>query len=477
MKDIDQKTLDEYSHNAVFALKDSRPGFSASTVFTGPQIFGMYVAVVLFSFFIFLNIIETLYIINILFTLFLLFNFAFKYLLIWQGANTDKDKRVQRKDIEAMLDEELPIYSILVPMYKEPQMLPYMVENLDKLDYPPEKLDIKIVLEADDAETIQMADDLNLGSNYQVIITPHSLPKTKPKACNFALNFCKGKYVTIYDAEDRPDPDQLKKALICFKVSGKQTAVVQARLNYFNPNENWITRMFTMEYSLWFDFFLPALDRMNFPIPLGGTSNHFDSEILNSIGGWDPFNVTEDADLGLRIYQLGKKVEVIDSTTFEEANTQFGNWIRQRSRWLKGYMQTYLVHMRAPLHLYRTVGFKGFLSFQFFIGGTFVNALIVLFLYAVFVIWAITKTTMFEPIFPDKLLYLNFINLIFGNVFFIYIHMLGVYKRRYLSLIPYALTAPFYWCMLSIACYKGLYQLFMKPFYWEKTTHGLSKEL
>jgi cellulose synthase/poly-beta-1,6-N-acetylglucosamine synthase-like glycosyltransferase len=303
------------------------------------------------------------------------------------------------------------------------------------------------------------------------------MPKTKPKACNYALYFSKGEYITIYDAEDRPEKDQLKKAIACFHKSAPTTAVVQARLNYFNPDENWITKMFTMEYSLWFDFFLPALERLKVPIPLGGTSNHFKASVLKSIGGWDPFNVTEDADLGIRFYQTGYTVEVLNSTTFEEANTQFGNWIRQRSRWLKGYMQTYLVHMRDPIYLYRTIGLKGFLAFQFFIGGTFFTALIAPFLYLIYFTWLFSNTTIFESIFTPTLLYISIINLLIGNSFFIYIHMIGVFKRKYFNLIPTAMTTPLYWIMLSIAGYKGLHQLFFNPFYWEKTQHGLSKEL
>ncbi len=476
----DKLTLDmkkKFSDDAVFGLARSRKKFSAIQVFTPVQLLLLYLMTILSLYMSFFHTSDFFLTINILFTFFLLFNFFFKYLLIWHGSGSSKEKKIKMKDVEKLNDGDLPIYSIIVPMYKESNVLPFLVGNLDKLDYPKSKLDIKIVLEEDDLETINKARELDLPDQYEVIITPHSFPKTKPKACNYALNFCKGEYITIYDAEDRPEPGQLKKAIICFQRSGKDLAVVQAKLNYFNPNENWITRMFTMEYSLWFDFFLPALDRLDFPIPLGGTSNHFDMIVLRECGGWDPFNVTEDADLGLRIYQLGKNVKVIDSTTFEEANTQFGNWIRQRSRWLKGYMQTYLVHMRDPIHLYRSVGFRGFLAFQFFIGGTFFNAFIVLFLYGIFVIWAITKTMLFEPIFPDKLLYLNFFSLIVGNIFFIYIHMLGIYKRRFFALIPYVVMAPIYWLMLSIACYKGLYQLFYKPFYWEKTTHGLSKHL
>ena len=165
------------------------------------------------------------------------------------------------------------------------------------MNYPRSKLDIKLVLEENDFETIAAAKALALDATFEIIRVPHSEPKTKPKACNYALRFARGKYLTIYDAEDKPEPDQLKKAVAAFRRLGDKTACIQARLNYFNAEENWLTRMFTLEYSLWFDMFLPALDRLSVPIPLGGTSNHFDIEKLREVGAWDPFNVTEDADL------------------------------------------------------------------------------------------------------------------------------------------------------------------------------------
>jgi glycosyltransferase XagB len=465
------------SHNSVYALAETYPDYSAARVFIGKQVFIIYLAVSLFLFLAFHEPIKLFWAINVFFTIFLVTSFFFKFYLTWKGSHHSNDSKISKEEAAALDEKELPVYSILVPMYKEPEVLPHITKSLMSLDYPLERLDIKLVLEENDKETIDKALSLNLPEIFEIIRVPHSMPKTKPKACNYALFFTRGEYITIYDAEDRPEPDQLKKAIACFKRSAPNTAVVQARLNYFNPDENWITKMFTMEYSLWFDFFLPALERIKVPIPLGGTSNHFKASILKSIGGWDPFNVTEDADLGIRFYQTGYTVEVLNSTTYEEANTQFGNWIRQRSRWLKGYMQTYLVHMRNPIYLYRTIGMKGFLAFQFFIGGTFFTAFIGPFLYLIYFLWLFSNTSIFEAIFTPALTYISTINLLIGNSFFIYIHMIGVFKRRYFNLIPTAITTPFYWIMLSIASYKGLYQLFFNPFYWEKTQHGLSKEL
>ncbi|MEE7565732.1 glycosyltransferase [Xanthomonas sp. Kuri4-3] len=362
-------------------------------------------------------------------------------------------------------------------MYKEPDVLPILASALRKLDYPISKLDVKLVLEADDVETIDAAKRLGLEAFFEIIRVPPSQPKTKPKACNYALHFARGQLLTIYDAEDKPEPDQLKRVVAAFRKADPEVACIQARLNYYNAEENWLTRMFTLEYTLWFDFYLPALEYLRIPIPLGGTSNHFRLDVLRSVHAWDPYNVTEDADLGVRLIQQGYRVNVVNSTTFEEANVSVPNWIRQRSRWLKGYMQTWLVHMRDPVHLYRSTGFKGFWGFQFFVGGGFFTALGVPWLWGVYLIWLLTDTAMFETLFPPWLKGFALANLLIANGFFVYITMVAAFKRDYFRLAPYALTVPLYWLLQSVAAYKGLWQLIRNPFYWEKTTHGISKHM
>jgi cellulose synthase/poly-beta-1,6-N-acetylglucosamine synthase-like glycosyltransferase len=233
--------------------------------------------------------------------------------------------------------------------------------------------------------------------------------------------------------------------------------------------------MFTLEYSLWFDMFLPALDRLRVPIPLGGTSNHFDLEKLRKVGAWDPFNVTEDADLGMRFAGKGYRVGVVNSVTYEEANSHVGNWIRQRSRWIKGYMQTWLVNMRHPIRFLSSVGWPGFLSFQLFIGGTIVSGVVYPFLVIPFAWWLVTRTGAFQQYFPSWVLVFSMANLLVGNSCLIYLSMLAVAKRKHHALLPYALTVPGYWFLQSVAAYKALWQLVKNPFYWEKTTHGISK--
>jgi cellulose synthase/poly-beta-1,6-N-acetylglucosamine synthase-like glycosyltransferase len=378
-------------------------------------------------------------------------------------------------EARALREEDLPVFTVLVPMFREGKMVPGLARALRALDYPLGKLDIKIVLEAGDRETIEAARTLGLEGVFEIILVPPSKPQTKPKACNFALRFARGEYLVIYDAEDRPEPDQLRKVVATFRRSPPNTACLQCRLNYYNAAENWLTRMFTLDYALWFDHMLPGLERLNMPIPLGGTSNHFRTAVLRELHAWDPFNVTEDADLGIRIGQKGYRVGVVDSTTFEEASCQTGNWIRQRSRWIKGYMQTLLVHMRRPLHLIRHAGPLGFLGFVFFIGGTVLTGLLNPIFWALYLCWLVASVGSFDMLFPPILLFLALFNLLAGNGAFIYLTMLAPIHRRWLDLIPYSLTVFGYWVLMSIAAYKALYQLLRDPFFWEKTHHGVSQ--
>jgi cellulose synthase/poly-beta-1,6-N-acetylglucosamine synthase-like glycosyltransferase len=280
--------------------------------------------------------------------------------------------------------------------------------------------------------------------------------------------------VTIYDAEDQPEPDQLKKAVLAFRMGGSKLACVQARLNYFNRSENWLTRMFTLEYSQWFDFLLPGLDKLKMPIPLGGTSNHFRLNVLRKVRAWDPYNVTEDADLGIRLAQEGFTIGVINSTTFEEANGVFSSWIKQRSRWIKGYMQTWLVHMRHPIGLWRKVGWRGTFSFHFFIGAPPFLHLVNPFMWAITIAFYLLGDGEFGWLFPEPIGTLATFNLFFANLLLIYFGIVAALKRRYLDLVPTGLLQPLYWVMHAIAAYKALWQLIAKPHYWEKTEHGTS---
>jgi cellulose synthase/poly-beta-1,6-N-acetylglucosamine synthase-like glycosyltransferase len=463
------------SRQAVHHLASFDPERSAHIVFTREQRNGSLVLALLLAASLIAFPLPALIALNGLLNVFLFVSFVFRTLLCWMSCSEQVGLTVTDEEVRAISDRDLPLYSILVPMYKEPTVLPILAAALKRMDYPLSKLDIKLVLEEGDEETITAAKELALDSSFEIVRVPPSQPKTKPKACNYALRLCRGQYVTIYDAEDKPEADQLKKAVAAFRKLGQGTACIQARLNYFNAEENWLTRMFTLEYSLWFDMFLPALDRLRVPIPLGGTSNHFDLEKLREVGAWDPFNVTEDADLGLRFAAKGYHVSVVNSVTYEEANSHVGNWIRQRSRWVKGYMQTWLVNMRHPVKLLRRVGWSGFLTFQLFVGGTILSGLLYPFLVVPFLAWLLTRTAALHVLFPPGVLAVSLANLIVGNSCLIYLSMLAVAKRKHHALLPYALTVPGYWILQSLAAYKAVVQLITKPFYWEKTQHGISR--
>ena len=400
----------------------------------------------------------------------------YKFVLIYRTIGHEPELPISGAEV-ALLDATLlPRYTILVPLLHEAAVLPGLVRSLQELDYPKTKLDIKLLLEADDAETIRAARRLALGPHYDLVIVPPSEPRTKPKACNYGLLHARGEYVVILDAEDRPEPDQLKKAVVAFRKAPKDVACVQAKLNYWNREQNLLTRWFTIEYSQWFDLFLPGLNATGAPIPLGGTSNHFPVETLLELGAWDPFNVTEDADVGIRLARRGLRTAMIDSTTYEEANSRLYNWIRQRSRWVKGYIQTWLVHMRHPVRLWRELGTANFLSFQLVIGGTFLTMLLNPCFWGLTTLWALTEAGFIREIFPGLVYFAGSFNLLIGNFVFTYLNVAGTIRRGYSELVKYALFSPLYWALMSVGAWKGFAQLVTRPSYWEKTTHGLTEE-
>ena len=301
---------------------------------------------------------------------------------------------------------------------------------------------------------------------FEVLRVPDIQPRTKPKACNYALNFARGEFTVIFDAEDRPERDQLRKAVGAFRSLDAAVACLQARLNFYNADENWLTRLFALDYLLWFEVLLPGLDRMGVPMPLGGTSNHFRTAVLRELGGWDPFNVTEDADLGIRIAQLGKRVAMLDYTTFEEAPNSLPVWLKQRSRWLKGYMQTWLVHTRQPFALVRRAGLKGFLAFHFFIGGSVASSL------AAPLLWLMFALMLAHPSRGEAIAVSSLLG---GQTLMIVLASIVPLRRGWRDLMPYALTVTLYWALISLAAWRGFVQLIINPFHWEKTAHGLSR--
>jgi cellulose synthase/poly-beta-1,6-N-acetylglucosamine synthase-like glycosyltransferase len=360
-----------------------------------------------------------------------------------------------------------------VPLYREARVLPQLMRALAALEYPRDRLQVILVVEADDRETTAAVDRLAREPWLEVVRVPPSLPRTKPKAANFALRFAKGEFVVIYDAEDRPEPDQLRKAVTAFRQRDRRVACLQARLSFFNT-AHWMPRLAALDYQVWFGLLLQGLDRLGLPMPLGGTSNHFRTAVLRAVHAWDPFNVTEDADLGIRLGALGFRVAMLDSTTHEEAPIAVGAWIRQRSRWLKGYMQTWLVHCRRGPALVAQVGIGGFLAFHLFIGGAAASALINPLLWGLFLASMIVPIPLFAGDAGDAFSTISAFGIIGTNGLLTALAVAGSRRQNSRRRDPYALTVTAYWLLISIAAYRGLWHLIVRPFHWDKTEHGLS---
>jgi glycosyltransferase XagB len=373
-------------------------------------------------------------------------------------------------------EQDLPVYSVLVPLFREISVLPQLIGALSALRYPVDKLDIKLILEEEDILMQRAVAGIALAPHFEVIVVPASLPQTKPRALNFALQFSRGELLTIYDAEDIPDPDQLLKAARRFAGAPRDLACLQAQLTFYNPRENWLTRQFTAEYATLFGELLPALANHNLPLPLGGTSNHFRMDVLRSVGAWDPYNVTEDADLGLRLARFGYDTGVLDSFTYEEANTRFGNWMRQRARWLKGFLITWLVHMREPSLFMREMGPSGFWAAQVLTLGVFVSVLLHPLCMATTVVLCVLYPTLPRDAgIPVILLSsLNLAVLVAGYGVSFLLTRRALLRRGFKGWHGTLASMPVYWMLMSLAGWLALWQFFTRPFHWNKTEHGLS---
>jgi glycosyltransferase XagB len=333
------------------------------------------------------------------------------------------------------------------------------------------------VLEPHDVATQIALLQLDLGAPFEILVAPDTGPRTKPKALNAALALAKGTFTAVFDAEDRPARDQLHRALDAFLGNGSDIACVQARLTIDNTRDSWLARLFTAEYAGQFDVLLPGLAQLRLPLPLGGSSNHFRTQALRKAGGWDPYNVTEDADLGMRLARLGYRAAVISSTTYEEAPARVKPWIRQRTRWFKGWMQTWLVHMRHPLRIASELGLSGFLAFQLVVGGTVLSALV----HPLFIAVAgylLATNQLFDTggsVFAAALFWLYLGALVSGYLSSAALGLIGLKRRGLLRQGWVLLLMPLHWLLLSVAAWRALYQLLFNPFHWEKTAHGLAR--
>jgi cellulose synthase/poly-beta-1,6-N-acetylglucosamine synthase-like glycosyltransferase len=406
-----------------------------------------------------------------------LYLLAFAYCILWFQAMMGRPAPVTVGDDEArsVPDGELPTYTVLVAAYREANVIADTIRALEALEYPRHLLQLRLLLEADDRATIDAARETPHGPSLEIVEVPFAPPRTKPKACNYGLHMTTGELVTIYDAEDRPDPLQLRRAVVAFRRLPPDVACLQAQLHYHNVGENFITRCFGAEYLVWFSSLLPALAAMGGPVPLGGTSMHVRRDVLEAAGAWDAHNVTEDADLGVRLQRLGYRTEVLDSVTLEEANSDLVNWVKQRSRWYKGYLQTWLVHLRNPVRLWRELGTRGFVGFNVVVGATPLLAALNPVFWLLSFLWILGRPGIVQELFPAWVYYPALASLVGGNCLAVYRTVVGVWAAGRLDLLWAALCSPLYWVMMSIAAIRAIVQLVVDPSHWEKTVHGLGR--
>lgn len=445
----------------------------------------------------------------------------FMFLTLWRAGRFGGPRGLRPAPPTLVRESELPAVTILLPLYREERTLPHLLASVHRFDYPKDHIDAKLLLEEDDQITWRAVARLhgtrhdnvqfellpqgllvrdNEGREGTLVVdlvdVPRGTPKTKPRALNFGLKWARGDLVTIYDAEDRPERDQLKKVAAYFRAyPDPSLACVQCRLNYYNPDQSLLTRLFTIEYTMWFDSFLPAWERAGNVVLLGGTSNFFRTDILRRVGGWNPYNVTEDADLGVRLARAHYRTAVIDSTTWEEAVPRLRPWIRQRSRWLKGYMQTARDHLRRPVAMVREVGPWKTLSVAILTLSPFLN-FPVLATWSLFVIYWVNWLRP-GPLAPVA----ETIRAGYNHSLLVYYASMGTFAAGILltwmlsittiaarasrlkdpekagsmwAKMKFAYLLPLYYFLFFFPTCIAAYELVVRPNFWHKTTHGVS---
>jgi cellulose synthase/poly-beta-1,6-N-acetylglucosamine synthase-like glycosyltransferase len=378
-----------------------------------------------------------------------------------------------KEEIAALKDEELPIFSIIIPLYKEASVIRQIGDAMSSIDYPKDKLDAIITLEEYDKETIDAINEIGLPSFIRTLILPDVKPKTKPKALNVAFPHLKGEFLVIYDAEIVPEPTQLKKAVLAFRKHA-DIACLQIKLDHFNARETWVTKLFNAEFSFYYDLFLPGLQQLGVPLPLSGHSSLYRVDVIREIGAWDPYNVTEDAELGMRLYRKGYKTDMLESYSLEEATSTASAWVGQRTRWIKGFIQTTLVHLRHPLRFKQELGGWGkFFGFLIVVPGSVLVNILNLFYWVLLAAWFLTHSPIIQSYFPGPILYISVFSFLAGNFLFTYLNLIGSYRRGRYDMVKYSLLSPIYWLMLAWATLKASVEIIYKPHHWSKTVHGV----
>ncbi|MCE2992186.1 MAG: glycosyltransferase [Candidatus Jidaibacter sp.] len=380
----------------------------------------------------------------------------------------------QEKNPFFLTDDQLPTYTILIPLFYESSVIPSLINALSSFDYPKEKLQILLILEEEDKETLATIQENNPPNYFQTVVVPKSEPQTKAKACNYAMQFATGELTCIYDAEDRPDSLQLKIVANKFAISDKNVCCLQCRLFFYNGHENLLTSMFEIEYQGYYNFLLPIATYFKYPLPLGGSSNHFKTDYLIEIGGWDPHNVTEDADLGMRFAILGHSARIIYSFTREEATMTVSAWLRQRVRWFKGYFHTCFIYFRHPIQVIRSFQFKGVAFFLYILC---LSPFLMISSPILLILSVATYLSFFDfsvgaNIMLILITWINLVSTLMCTFLTSYI-VLSIPGHKYLRW-RWVLFV-FYAFLLIYAAIVAIFKLFKEPHKWDKTTHGVTK--
>ena len=447
--------------------------------------------------------------------------------IVWQAAARPAARAgFPPQGLPAADDPQLPRYTVLVPLCGEANVVGRLVAALSGLYYPARKLQILLLLEEYDEETQAAVRAVDLPAHFEVLIAPDAGPRTKPKACNAAFSRATGDIVVIYDAEDRPEPDQLLRAAAGFRelaVRDPRTGCLQARLAFWNPRGSWISSYYWAEYVIHFQWVLAGLSRLGLIPPLGGTSNHFRIEALRAVasangpwrfedargrpvtmtGPWDPYNVTEDADLAFRLAQAGYRIGMLGSTTYEEAPDTARKAKNQRSRWLQGYAQTGLVHTRRPVRQMRAVGPVRYLAFILLILGTPASLLLNPIMWATTVAYIVARLAPFsavsafiDQLFPAPVFYAGILVAVAGNAVLFaqklftplrqqqqpgpargtpgYHPLAGYLREQEYGLTVRLLFTPLWWGFTSVSAVQAMHRLLApsRRSAWDKTPHG-----
>ena len=420
---------------------------------------GISLVVSFFAFVIFLTFVFNTSAIVIIFGLVALLYFTLMLFKIWIVYNALSYTLIDftKEEIEAITDEELPVYTVLVPLRDEAEVIDQIIESMSSLDYPQNKINMIVPLEGYDHATIDAIRRADYPQHFKTYILPYVEPQTKPKTMNVIFNQAKGEFLVIYDAEIIPDADQMKKAYLAFR-KYPDIACFQTRLEHYNTDQNLLTKLFNMEFSFYYDYFLPGLQKLGFPIPLSGHSTHFRLEALRDIGAWDSYNVAEDCDVGIRLFRNGYRTGIINSISREEAAGDVWGWIKQRTRWMKGFIQTSIVHLRYPL--------------RFTVPGTVLVNALNLVTWIILATWIVTRAPFIQGWYPQPVLYTSVAVFIIGGFIFTYLNLMGVYGRGKFYLVKYGLFTPLYWLLLAFATMRAVVQTVTNPYTWEKTKHG-----